>query len=60
MVVHVYNPSTWGELRQEDFKLKNSLGYIERPCLKDKRKKIPVLYLNNHMNQVSSQSAFYK
>jgi hypothetical protein len=28
-----------GRLRQEDYKFKVRLGYIERPCLKKKRKR---------------------
>jgi hypothetical protein len=33
MVVHACNPSTW-VLKQEDLKLKTSLGCIVRPYLK--------------------------
>jgi hypothetical protein len=36
MVVHTYNPSTW-RLEQEDWELKDSLGYIARPCLRKKK-----------------------
>jgi hypothetical protein len=33
VVVHTYNPST-GRWRQEDYKSKDSLGYIAKPCLR--------------------------
>jgi hypothetical protein len=35
--VHAYNPTT---PKQEDYQFKASLDYIERPCLKRKRKKM--------------------
>lgn len=34
--LHTYNPSFLGRLRQEDHKVKISLGYIARQALKTK------------------------
>jgi hypothetical protein len=41
-VVHTRNLSTL-ELRQEDFELETSLGYIVRPQLRKKKKKIQTI-----------------
>jgi hypothetical protein len=42
-----------GRLRQEDHKFEASLGYIMRPCLKKKNRKITnynVNFINHHKN----------
>jgi hypothetical protein len=61
MVVHTCNPSPW-EAEWEDLEFKVILGYIARPCLKNKtkqNKKKSGLSVKNNLHLISGNPRFF-